>query len=194
MKHISIFLFFVLLISISGLKAQQSIIAKTVIFQNNLCQAYHNSGQVSSKIEFQVVGLTEVDANQFVTNSLKHEGIITSSVSTTISKGMRTGKIEIFSQADFEFVKNIFVEGGVAFVKVEDEILPIDSWKPFTNEQCAKLTNLNQIINNIDTKRNWILNNPVEKEKAEQNGWFTQHDIYYNKAVQDKKEFLQSIK
>ena len=193
MKQISIFLFFVLLVSVSGLKAQQNV-AVTVIFQNNLCQAYHNNGQTSSKIEYQIVGLSDIAANQFVTKSLKHEGIITSSISTTTNKGMRTGKIEIFSQADFDFIKNIFIEGGVAFVKVEDEIFPIDSWKLFTDEQCTKLTNLNQIIYNIETKRNWILNNPEEKEKAEQNGWFTKNDGYYNKAIQDKKEFLQSIK
>ncbi len=194
MKHISIFLFIAFLVSISGLQAQQSIVAKTVVFQNNICQVYHNSGQESSKVEFQVVGLSDVEINQFIKSSLEHQGVLSSTISTSTFKGMRTGKMEIFAQADFEFLKNVFVNCGIQFVKVEDELFPIDSWKQFTNEQCSKLTQLNNNIHEIEFKRNWVINNPAEKEKAEQNGWFTQSNGFYNKAVQDKKEFLQSIK
>lgn len=193
MIHFRMFLFFALLFSISSLNAQQNV-AVTAIFQNNLCQAYYNHSQSPSKIEFQIAGLSDEAAQQFVTKLLKNEGVITSTISSTTNKGMRTGKMEIFSQADFEYLKNIFVEGGVAFVNVEDEIFSIDNWKSFTEEQCTKLTQLNQHIQDIEFKRNWVLKNPEEKEKAEQNGWFIQNDKFLNEAVKAKTEYLQSIK
>jgi len=193
MKHFRTILFFALLVNITSINAQQKV-AVTVILQNNFCQAYYNHSQTSSKIEYQIAGLTNESSHQFSAELLKSEGVVSSSMSSTTNKGMFTGKLEVNPQTNLEQLKNIFIKAGVAFVNVENEIFQIENWKSFTEEQCTKLSNFNQIIYNIETKRNWILNNPAEKEKAEQNGWFTKNDEYLNKAVNDKKEFLQSIK
>lgn len=193
MKNFRTILFLALLVSVTSINAQQKV-AVTVIFQNNLCQSYYNHSNVSSKIEYQIAGLTEELAQNFSLKLLKNEGVIASFISSTTNKGMYSGKLEVNPKTDFEFLKNIFIKNDVAFVNVEGEVYPIESWKQFTEEQCSKLYNFNQIIYNIETKRNWIINNPIEKEKAEQNGWFTKNDDFLNKAVNDKKEFLQSIK
>lgn len=185
-------MFFMLLFNINDMKAQQGV-AVTAIFQRNICQIYYNKGQSPVKIEFQIAGLSDEAAQIFSTNALKNEKVINSNISTTLTYGLRSGKLEITAQADFDYIKNIFIENHVAFVKVEDEIYSIDNWEPLTEEQCTKVTLLNQHIYDIEHKRNWILNNPEEKAKAEQNGWFIQNDKYLDEAIKAKKEYLQSI-
>ena len=192
MKHIGMFLFFTLMISFYGLKAQQNV-AVTAIFQKNICQTYHNEGNSTVKIEFQMSGLTAESTQTFSNKALKNDKVVNCIVASTTKQGLRAGKMELAAQADFDYIKNVFIEAGVAFVHVEDLILPIENWKSFNNEQCTEIVKMNKYINDLETKRIWILNNPEEKAKAEQNGWFTQNNEFLEKAIKAKKEFVQSI-
>lgn len=193
MKHIGMFLFFTLMLSFTGLKAQQNV-ALTVIFPKNICQAYQNESQTPVKIEFQVSGFSNEAAQAFNTKILKNDKVVSSNIAATLNQGLRVGKIEIASQTDFDYFKNIFVEGGIAFVHVEGVIMPIENWKAFTSEQCAKIAQLNLNIENIDFKLNYTLNNPTQKAMAESNGWFTEAYDLLNKAKEAKINYLESIK
>ncbi|PIP53714.1 MAG: hypothetical protein COX07_09220, partial [Bacteroidetes bacterium CG23_combo_of_CG06-09_8_20_14_all_32_9] len=62
-----------LILSFTGLKAQQNV-AVTVIFQKNLCRSYYNESQLPIKIEFQVYGLSDQAAQLFITKALKNDG------------------------------------------------------------------------------------------------------------------------
>jgi len=193
MKHIGMFLFLMLILSFTGLKAQQNV-AVTVIFQKNLCRSYYNESQLPIKIEFQVYGLSDQAAQLFITKALKNDGVISSTVSTNTQQGKRIGKLEFFAQADFDYIKNIFVEGGVAFVHVEDLIYSIENWKPFTNEQCTKIFQLNTQIINIETKLNYVMQDPYQRSMAEENGWFMEANDLFTKAKESKKSYVETIK
>jgi hypothetical protein len=193
MKHIGMFLFFMLMLSLSSIKAQQNV-AVTAIFQKNICQSYQNDGLANVKIEYKISGLSNEAAQAFNTKALKNDKVVSSNVASNLSQGLRVGKLEITSQADFDYIKNIFVEGGIAFVHVEDVIMPIEDWKAFTAEQCAKITQLNTNIENIEFKLNYTQNNPTQKAMAESNGWFTEAYDLLNKAKEAKINFLESIK
>ena len=193
MKHIGMFLFFMLMLSLSSIKAQQNV-ALTAIFQKNICHSYQNDGISPVKIEYQISGLSNEAAQAFNTKVLKNDKVVSSNVASNLNQGLRTGKLEISAQADFDYIKNIFIEGGIAFVHVEGVIMPIDNWKPFTAEQCTKITQLNLNIENIEFKLNYTLNDPTQKAMAESNGWFTEANALLAKAKEAKISYLESIK
>ncbi len=193
MKHIRMFLFFMLMLSLSNLKAQQNV-AVTAIFPKNICQSYQNDGMSSVKIEYKISGLSNEAAQAFNTKALKNDKVVSSNVATNLSQGLRVGKLEITAQTDFDYIKNIFVEGGIAFVHIEDVIMPIEDWKAFTAEQCSKITQLNLNIENIEFKLNYTQNNPTQKAMAESNGWFTEAYDLLNKAKEAKINYVESIK
>lgn len=193
MKHFGMFFFFMLFISLTSIKAQQNV-AVTAIFQKNICQSYHNESQAPVKIEFQISGLSNEAAQQFSVKALKNDKIVNSNIASTVDAGTRKGKLEIAAQTDFDYLKNIFVENGVAFVNVEDVILPIENWKAFSSEQCNKISQLNQNITNIETKINFVVNDPTQRAMAEGNGWFIEANDLLNKAKESKKSYIETIK
>ncbi len=192
MKSLKLFFALMLTLGIWGTYAQQNLLV-TAVFPKNFCQIYNSEKTATYKIEFQLTGITDQEAVQFKTNALKSDGVINFSIDNPVH-GYRTVKAELGPQADFDFIKSILQDNGVRFVNDEDELVSIYDWKPFTNEQCSKISQLNMQIINVETKLNYVHQDPVQRAMAEGNGWFVEADKNLKNAKEAKKNYVETIK
>jgi hypothetical protein len=192
MKSLKLFFSLMLTLGILGAYAQQNLLV-TAIFPKNFCQIYNSEKISSFKIEFQLTGITDQEANLFKTNALKSDGVINFSIESPVH-GYRTVKAELGPQTDFDFIRTILQENGVRFVNDEDDLVSIYDWKPYTSEQCSKINMLNTHIFNVETKLNHTLQDPTQRAMAEGNGWFVEAYKLQKDALEAKKNYIQSIK
>ena len=192
MKSLNLFFAFMLTLGILGSYAQQSL-QVTAIFPKNFCQTYNSTREAAFKVEFQLAGMNDQDVQNFNTKAIKTDGIINFKIDAPAG-GLRTAKVEMAPQSDFDYIRTFLQENGVRFINEEDVIMSIYDWKPYTSDQCEKLTQLNQQIINIETKVSYIQKDVTQRNIAEGNGWFVESANFLEKAKEAKKNYLESIK
>jgi len=182
-------LFFILNNAIS-----QQNVAVTLILPQNYFDYFINSQNTGSVINYKISGLDNTQKDLFNQNLKSVAGFENSVISESTKNGIYSGKITLSANKNFNEIKTVFQQAGISYVMFEEEVFTIEKWSSFSQDNCKKLKQLNENINNLKAKRDWVLNNPSEKVKAEQNGWFEQSNIMLINAENTKKEFLKSIK
>jgi len=192
MKSFGLFFALMLIVGVLGAQTQQ-IPQVTAIFQKSFCQNYNSAKESTFKIDFQIAGMSDQDVQNFNTQVLKTDGVVNFSLGSS-QHGLRIAKVELAPQVDFDFIRTLLQENGVRFVNDEDIVVSIYDWKPFTNEQCRNITQLNQQIINVETKLNYVQQDPYQRNMAEGNGWFVEAAENLKKAKEAKMNYLETIK
>jgi len=182
-------LFFILNNAIS-----QQNVAVTLILPQNYFDYFINSQNTGSVINYKISGLDNIQKDLFNQNLKSVDGFENSVISESTKNGIYSGKITLSANKNFDDIKTVLQQAGISYVMFEEEVMAIEKWSSLSQDNCKKLKQLNENINNIIAKREWVLNNPTEKAKAEQNGWVEQSNIMLINAENAKKEFLKSIK
>ena len=193
MKSFKLFFSLMLTLGVLSTNAQQGPLV-TAILPQNFCQNFHSSRTSSFDFYFQLAGATDEFLLNFKNNASSTEGVINFFVETKTNHGQRNLKVELSQVTDFDFVRTLFQENGVQFVNDEGNIVSVLDWKQYTQEQCSKIAQLNTQIQNIETKLNYTLQNPAQKEMAESNGWLIEANNFLIEAQQAKKNYIESIK
>lgn len=192
MKSLNLFFAFMLTLGILSSYAQQNS-QVTVIFPKDFCQNY-NSPRVSTlKVDLQISGLTDQKIEQFNNKITKADGVIDFIVSGNSDKGIRIIKAEFFPQADFDYIKNLLIENSISFVNEEDIIYPVSDWKPYTNEQCTKISELNKNISNVELKNDAVQESTSMTATAKSE-WMQKNSSTLTKVKEMKRTYLESIK
>jgi hypothetical protein len=192
MKSLNMIFAFMLTLGILGSYAQQTS-QVTVYFPKDFCQNF-NSPRVSTlKIDLQISGLTDQAMDQFNNKVTKSDGVIDFIVSGNSDKGIRIVKAEFFPQADFDYIKNLLIENSISFVNDEDVIFPVSEWKPFTNDQCTKISQLNKNITDMEMKFN-VIKESTSMSTTAKNEWIQKNSSTLSNVKEMKRTYLESIK
>jgi len=169
----------------------EKVVYPMVIFQPNEPQSILDAGATTKTISFQIFA-SESYKESFSGNILKNNTVISCKLDKKAKAGA-TINMDLSPEVDFDYLKNLLKENGVMFVSVEDTLLNINNWRAFTTEEMKKINQLNQVIKNIVTKRNWVLENEQQKQLALSNGWMDENDMLLKNAKEAKAEYIRQI-
>lgn len=167
------------------------VVYPMAIFEPNQPQNVLETSSVSKKVKFQLFA-SENFKNDFVQKTMTNPMVIACNYDKSFKAGTLVN-IDLSSEMDFDSFKSLLISSGIQYVSVEDTLLPINSWHPFTKEQMLKIAQLNLNIYNIEAKRNWVLNHPEQLEMAKTNGWFDENTQLLKNARKEKKMYINEI-
>jgi hypothetical protein len=195
MKQVLISLTAILLFAGFQTSAQQTSKSKlTFVFPNNETRLFSNTSDKPFTIDFAIKGLeTQQEADAFVSLFEKQEGVINLSLARDKVNGQRLASGTFYNLANFNYFKSLMEETGVEKVIVEEMETNVSDMKEYNGEQILKIQEFNLRIKNYQVKIDYINNNPEQKKKAEEIGWFTEAYGYLAKTKEEKKQYLESI-
>jgi len=167
------------------------VVYPMAFFEPNEPQNVLETWSITKKIKFQLFSdesFKEDFCKKVMTNSMV--------IACNYDKNFKAGtlvNIDLSPEMDFDGFKLLLMSSGIQYVSVEDTLLPINSWHPFTKEQMLKIAQLNLNIYNIEAKRNWVLNHPEQLEMAKSNGWFNENTQLLENARKEKKMYINEI-
>jgi hypothetical protein len=165
------------------------VVYPMAIFPPNSPQAILETGAISKKIQFQLYS-SENYKNEFSKNILADKSVISCNYDKNFKAGTLVN-LDLSPEADFDFFKALLKKNGIQYVSIEDTLLAIDNWHPFTKEQLARISQLNLNIYNIEFKRNWVMERENERKMAIENGWMEDNDNLLKNARKEKKEYIR---
>jgi|GEM_PF-5054416 hypothetical protein len=169
--------------------SQDKKVYNTVVFEKNMPHEVLNSNPPQKDLQFELYG-SALFKNSFNEKILQNKMVISC---RNDNKNAQRIYLSLSPEADFDFLKSLFQNAGVEYVSVEDTIIPINSWYAFSPEQIRRLWELNHTIINIEGKRQWVLQNPAQLEKAKQNGWWEDNTKLLENAIREKKNYVRQI-
>jgi hypothetical protein len=190
MKSLKSFILLVMVfISVCAIAQQNT--SKTVILSKSFCQYYNSVKTTSFTIDFQLSGLDNLAIENFKTKVSNTEGVINFAFIPSHT-GLKNIKVELYKQADFEFIKNLFKENDILFVNDEEINIPIDKWTPFNSDQCQQIFVLNQNISNVELKFNYVKEDP-NRSQADKDLYLEKNANTLTMVLQNKKDYLNSL-
>jgi hypothetical protein len=189
MKKYLILSLFIPTFALTRAQQTENISSVTVVFNPNEPQKALLTNGYQKNLTFYVFAPATFKET-FKSNLMKKNGIIDCSYD---KKSTNLMKLSLSPEYDFDALKQLLIENQVNYVGIEDTIIPITNWQPFTEEQIKQIEQLNANISNIEEKRNYVLQNPQYLEMSKENGWLLENERLLNEAKKAKKNYIRQI-